>query len=168
MLVFLRFLYSYFSIHWQVYKVILVQQTCLHKFSILPQEQLPSHLPLWQTAHPMAAIWNGRKCVVATILCRTHDCVCLLLISYSHLVVCLFCLAQVTWINPILHSLQRPYVDLAIAVLVDSRVAMLAGLFQNMQSNDNKASNGKPLLVFVLYVIVNQWVLASIAKPASE
>ena len=82
--------------------------------------------------------------------------------------ICLFCLAQVTWINPILHSLQCPYVDLAIAVLVDFPVAMLAGLFQNMQSNDNKASNGKPLLVFVLHVIVNQWVLASIAKPASE
>ena len=28
-----------------MYKVILIQQTCLHKFSILPQEQLPSHLP---------------------------------------------------------------------------------------------------------------------------
>ena len=38
----------------------------------------------------------------------------------------------------------------AIAVLVEFAVAMLAGLFQNMQSNDNKASNGKPLLVFVL------------------
>jgi len=41
-------------------------------------------------------------------------------------------------------------------VLVDSRVAMLAVSSRTCSLMINKDSNGKPLLVFVLYVIVNQ------------